>query len=149
MKRRNICFLACLMAANLALIWGNSLLSGEMSGNISGGLLHWLTDLLNRQPVTELVLRKLGHFSEFACLGLLLSLFWRLLNQQGFHRFTLPLLCGLIAACVDETIQVFVPERGPSVLDVWIDVAGVVTGMIACQIGYHIVRKFKKSSFGG
>lgn len=141
MKRRKITLCACLLAANLALIWGNSLLSGDTSGEISGGFLAMLTQWLGQLPLTELVLRKMGHFSEFACLGLLLGWLWRLLGQRGFHRFTMPLLCGMAAACTDETIQVFVPGRGPSVLDVWIDVAGVCAGIIVYQIGYHIVSK--------
>ena len=114
----------------LAFIWGNSLLSGEKSGQISGGLLRWLKEaipLLRGMP--ELLLRKLGHFSEFAALGFLLCWLFRLGGQQGIHRFSVPLLCGMLAANIDETIQVFRPNRGPSVIDVWIDVAGVCLGI--------------------
>ena len=42
----------------------------------------------------------------------------------------LPLvLLGLLTALCDETIQLFYAGRGSSVTDVWIDFAGVLTGM--------------------
>lgn len=145
MKKKSLWLCATLLALNLALIWGNSLLPGDTSGEISGGMLSWLTQWLGKLPITELVLRKMGHFSEFACLGLLLTWLWQLLGQEGFHRFTMPIFCGMTAACIDEAIQAFVPERGPSVLDVWLDVAGVCAGILLWQTGYHIIRKTRKS----
>lgn len=120
----------CLM---LCFIWGNSLLSGEQSGAVSGGLLEWLQKIfpfLGWLP--EFLLRKLGHFSEFGLLGILLTGFFR--NQQGPHKLTMPLLCAMLAANIDETIQVVVPNRGPSVVDVWIDVSGACVGIMAVTL---------------
>ena len=45
------------------------------------------------------------------------------------------------AACIDETIQVFSPDRGPSLIDVWIDVGGVAAGMTVLLLGHHLMRK--------
>ena len=45
-----------------------------------------------------------------------------------------------MAACVDETIQTMIPARGPSVLDVWIDVGGALAG-IALLYGCHYLLK--------
>ena len=53
----------------------------------------------------------------------------------------LPFLCGVLAACVDESIQLFVPERGPSVRDVCIDAGGVLLGVILLTLGHHYLCK--------
>ena len=144
MKKRKIALCGALTALNILFIWGNSMLTGEVSGDISGGIMAWLMGIFGQLPWGELVLRKLGHFSEFACLGLLLTWLWRLLEQKGFHKVTMPLLCGMCVACVDETIQVFTPDRGPSVIDVWIDTAGLCAGIILCMAGYALIRKSRK-----
>lgn len=144
MKKKKITF-AILIVLNLAFIWGNSLLPGQESGEISSGLLQWLKDMF---PVLmgmgEFLLRKLGHFSEFAMLGLLLCAFFRECGQTGIHRITMPLLCGTLAAMCDETIQTFVPDRGPSVIDVWIDTSGVMTGILLLLAGSFIMTYLKE-----
>ena len=40
------CIWALLLIANLAFIWGNSLLDGTRSGSMSGGILAWINSLL-------------------------------------------------------------------------------------------------------
>lgn len=147
MKRRKTALCCLLICLNLLFIWGNSLLPGETSGAISGGIMEWLRSVLG-EIVTwgELLLRKLGHFTEFACLGVLLAWLFQILEQKGIHQFTMPLLCGMLAACTDETIQVFVPDRGPSVIDVWIDTAGVCTGMILLLMGHALLMMKKRKN---
>ena len=139
-----------LLCAMFLVIWGNSALPGDTSGDISGGIMAWLTELVGG-PLSfgELVLRKLAHFTEFTLLGLLLA--WRFLlwGQKGIHRFTMPLLCGNLAALMDETIQVFVPGRGPSPIDIWIDTAGVATGITILLVGCAIDQRKKTNHIGG
>ncbi len=145
-KNRRLVLWGVLLAVNLAFIWGNSALPGEVSGNISGGLLSALIRVFPfLESMKELVLRKLGHFSEFACLGLVLSWGAVLLEERGFHRFTLPLLAGVLTACADETVQIFSPGRGSSLLDVWIDVFGVCAGILFFQLGKMIIGKHLQS----
>lgn len=140
--KRRLVLWAALLAMNLAFIWGNSALSGDVSGDISGGLLAALIRMFPfLETMKELILRKLGHFSEFACLGLLLTWGAVLLGERGFHRITLPLLVGVLIACADETIQIFSPGRASSLLDVWIDVSGVCTGILLLLLGKMIVGK--------
>lgn len=135
-------FCAILIALNLAFIWGNSAMPGDNSGALSG----WLLELLSFLPDSDLahtILRKLAHFSEFGLLGILVCWLWNL------HRDNLPVSLpgfGLAVACIDETIQYFVPGRASSLIDVWIDTAGFTTGLILLSFGYYIVKKRK---FGG
>ena len=121
-KRTRLCVVLILL--NLCFIWGNSMLPGEVSGALSD----WLRNLLGMdrgdpEQGTGL-LRKLAHFSEFASLGFLLCWLAYLKGERGFHIFALALLGGLLTACIDESIQMLTPERGPGLVDVWIDTSG-------------------------
>ena len=132
----------CLLICTLAFIWGNSLLPGSISGAISDGVKWLLSQLFSAGPETEdggLPLRKLAHFTEFATLGMLLS--WRFGMQNKAKG--LAWVCGTAAACIDETIQVFVPDRGPSVWDVLLDSCGVATGMLLLYLGHTYYTKKK------
>lgn len=131
----------------LAFIWGNSLMNGEESGAVSGGMLAWLKELIPALTgMGELLLRKLGHFSEFTLLGILLALL--MAKQPGFQRISLPLLLGILAAMTDETIQSFVPGRSSRVMDVWIDTAGVAAGIVLVLLGQAVLRKRMNSKKG-
>ena len=137
-RRIRIC--TALLIANLCFIWGNSLLPGEISGALSDWVKSILEAILPGDGISTPgggLLRKLAHFTEFAALGI--WLFW-LFSMLGKHR-SLALLCGTLAACMDETIQIFVPDRGPGLRDVIIDTCGVVTGMMLLQIGYSLWRR--------
>ena len=118
-----------LLAVNLVIIWGNSLLPGEISGAISG----FVRDLIalffpgdGEPDQGHGLLRKLAHFSEFACLGAILTRIMTLLDRPSLPALGL----GFGAACVDETIQMFVPDRGPAFTDVLIDTSGVLCGIL-------------------
>ena len=137
-KRLRLCI--TLLICNLVFIWGNSLLPGEISGAFSD----WVKSILARlftgdsnAPAGGGLLRKIAHFSEFTALGLCLGGLHGML-QKGRLR---PFLWGAAAAAVDETIQRFVPDRGPSLKDVCIDSAGVLTGIILLWFGYYFVKK--------
>ena len=145
-KRKALC--CALIALNLALIWGNSTLPGGVSMELSDGFLALLSQGLPALAVIgSILIRKLAHFSEFACLGLLLG--WLLSPEGGFRGFAAPALLGTLAACVDETIQRFVPGRESSLIDVWIDIFGVCAGILLLRLGYRCIRlrKERKQNF--
>ena len=139
-KRLRLC--AALIVVNLCFIWGNSLLPGSVSGAISDAvknLLRWCLSFLGLPPGGGGgggLLRKVAHFTEFACLGGLFTWLFSMLRRPAW----LALGCGFLAACVDETIQIFVPDRGPSVFDVGIDTAGVAVGILLLLLFQHIKR---------
>lgn len=134
-KRLRLCIV--LLVVNLVFIWGNSLLPGELSGAFS----RWIKELLGIAPgdphTGHGLLRKIAHFMEFACLGLLLQWLHGMLRKPLWRS----LLAGFLAACLDETIQLFVPDRGPGIKDVLIDTAGVCVG--AALLWICIIRKIK------
>ncbi len=143
-KRTWLC--ACLLAVNLAFIWGNSLLPGEISGALSEWV-HMLIRLVfpngGEESQGHGLLRKLAHFSEFCALGMVLSWLFAMLKEKKWAFVVPSMVCGCLAACVDETIQRFVPDRGPSIKDVGIDSAGVLLGIGLLCLGYTIHQKKK------
>ena len=144
-KRLRICW--TLLIINLCFIWGNSLLPGSVSGSLSDWVKQLLQSMLPGGPeggVGGGLLRKLAHFTEFACLGALFSWLFGMLKRHP----SLALACGFGVACVDETIQRFVPDRGPSLRDVGIDTCGCIVGMAILLTGY-VIRKKIKLHFGG
>ncbi len=131
-----------LLIVNLAVIWGNSLLPGEISGAISGFVRDLIALLLPGDGVPGQghgLLRKLAHFTEFASLGMILTWITVLLEKPA----ALALAGGFAAACIDETIQMFVPDRGPAFTDVLIDTSGVLAGLILLLLIRH--RRYKHS----
>lgn len=135
MKRKTV--LTVLILCMLAFIWGNSMKTAEQSSAISGGLLLQFPIL---QLLGERVVRKLGHFSEFTALGILLCLRFRLNGSP----LTLPLVCGMLAAMADETIQLFIPGRSSEVTDVWIDTGGVCFGMVLALLACALYSFYLK-----
>lgn len=128
---------AALIGVNLALIWGNS----AMTGDDSGAMSDWIRQFLFFLPDGELgglLLRKAAHFSEFACLGLLMG--WMSLLLRG-RTFPGILGLGLGCGCIDETIQYFVPGRASMLFDVWIDAAGFAVGLALLTLGYTIHKR--------
>ena len=118
-------FLSSVMIVGiLCFIWGNSLLPGEDSGELSGfvgQLLHKLLPFLDLQSDMGMhLLRKAAHFSEFAALGMSFAWFYGMISKKRLWSLTLPLVCGSAAAAIDEAIQLFSPDRGPSIKDVGI-----------------------------
>lgn len=143
-KKIRIC--TALLVINVLFIWGNSLLPGSVSGAIS----HFVRDILaflfpgtpSDPDSGHGLLRKLAHFTEFACLGVLFAWLFGMLRKPVL--FALP--CGFLVACVDETIQRFVPDRGPAFKDVLIDTSGALLGIGLLFLGYTIRKKQAKQS---
>lgn len=144
-QRLRLCVV--LLTVNLVFIWGNSLLPAELSSAFS----QWVKSILQMIFPSALpgqsgsgLVRKLAHFCEFCTLGLLLTWLFGMLCRKGLLGKGLPLLCGTMAAGIDETIQCFVPGRGPSLRDVGIDTLGIILGIFLLTAGYEIRRKFIK-----
>ena len=142
---RRLLLCRILLVLNLALIWGNSLLSGAESGRMSGGIMEFVMELLripaDFSDIVHLLIRKLAHLTEFACLSALISWHLGMVKEKRVHQILLAVLISMAVALMDETIQLYTPERGPSLVDVWIDTLGAVLGMTAMQLGYHLKKK--------
>ena len=139
-KRMRLC--AALLTANLLFIWGNSLLPGEVSGAFSQFVRDLLAQLIpgatdNPQEGHGLV-RKLAHFTEFCTLGAAFCWLFGMLLSKPFRFAGAALVASAAVAAMDETIQLFVPGRGPGIKDVGIDTLGAVLGIALMLLGVWI-----------
>lgn len=139
---------AAIVLGLLCFIWGNSLLPGKDSGNLSGFvgmLLQKLLPFLDLQSETGMyLLRKAAHFSEFAALGMSFAWLFGMLSEKRLWSLSLPLISGATAAAIDETIQIFSPDRGPSIKDVCIDTCGVITGIVVLTLFHWLFTRKKR-----
>ena len=140
-RQKRLC--TVLIVLNLAFIWGNSLVKGETSDGMSGAIMLWVNSFLGLDEAgaeaLHYLIRKAAHFTEFTCLGALLA--WRCRLNGETRPMLLPSLLGMAAALADESIQLFTPDRGPRLTDVWIDTSGVVTGILLLTLGHHLIKK--------
>lgn len=120
----------CLFVLILCFIFGNSMLSKEMSMSISQFVAGILGGTPGEAPSDEghTFVRKLAHFVEFAALGAVSHLFIDSLMRDKCKKYLTVALIGASVPVVDETIQIF-SSRGPALGDVWIDMAGYAVGV--------------------
>ena len=98
--------------------------------------------------LTEHLVRKAAHFTEYAGLGFLLAM-----NTGAGIAPVFCLLKGNVTAVlfmpfVDETIQLFVEGRSGQISDVWLDMAGALTGTLLYLAAGQIYLRIKKNENG-
>lgn len=114
----------------------------EQSGAESAVFLDFLR--LFFPSLTDLIVRKLAHFTEYFILGALLFADWRMI---GRGRVLLPSGLGAAVAFVDELlVQTHTPGRSGELRDVLLDTVGVVTAVAFCLL---LRRRKEKSAHGG
>ena len=123
-------------------IWSNSMLSRQESAQMSGGLMAWLESALNLR-IPEVVIRKAGHFCEYAVLGFLYGIKFRQgrKNGQWVYNYT---MAGLATAVADESIQIL-SGRAPMVADILLDLCGFAVGFWVLQALVGLIRKCKRT----
>jgi len=123
----------------MAFIFFMSAATGEESGEQSGrfvDMLVWAYGLVTggAQPSAALLetlsflVRKAAHMTEYAVLALLCR--HSLVKCDASHPGIKALCIAALYACTDELHQAFVPDRGPSPVDVLIDAFGASLGLL-------------------
>lgn len=103
----------------------------EIVNTISGK--NWSSDV--RACLAEFwehPIRKLAHFSEYACMGLLVFTLWSQWMRRGRRLYLLTVVWVFLSALFDELHQRYVPGRYCSFADVLLDTCGGVFGMLFC-----------------
>lgn len=127
----------------ISIIFINSLLPGEVSGEQSG----FVTDLALRvfgifgyepDPITlQSIIRMTAHAVEFMILGALIFLDRKRADYPFYQMF----LIGVGVALTDEIIQIFVPGRAFELIDLFIDSSGLSLGILLMLYIYRIPKR--------
>ena len=122
-------FWLLLVVVLTAVIFVNSSLPATESGKLSGFVAQFVAQLSQLLDITlkgdvEHTIRKLAHFLEFACLGLLWCKTFASFRVSNRTSTGYILLLCLLTAVTDEYIQLFSPGREGRVMDVLLDFSG-------------------------
>ena len=121
------------------------------TSRLIGPFLLWLFPNLSESTLAAIhfLIRKAGHFTEYAILALLARRAF-VTSSKGFIErrwFELGLLLVTCYALLDEFHQSFVPSRTASIYDSAIDVAGGLTVLLLFKLyDKHIRRKKRNAS---
>ena len=154
MKTRKpwIMIVSLIIVATIVFIWGNSLKSRSESQLLSLGVLQAIRPLLDAifspENVTDHLVRKIAHFTEFGALGAEFVLLTILLRKLKWQSVLNCLFAGLVVAVTDETIQIF-SSRGSQVIDVVLDFSGVATGVLLLLLLYQIIKAICRVKHNG
>ena len=159
MKRFVFYYKLLLVLAALLFIWGHSAMSASVSSAESEHFLSLVRPLVEAMQrilarhghnvELSILVRKLAHFTEYVVLGILACYLFFSPDRPG--RLLLTASFCLAAALVDEGIQRFAVDRGPSLRDVGIDFCGACCGLllmgavlvICCR--FHSAKRGKKA----
>ena len=122
-------FWLLLVVVLTAVIFVNSSLPATESGKLSGFVAQFVAQLSQLLDITlkgdvEHTIRKLAHFLEFACLGLLWCKTFASFRVSNRTSTGYILLLCLLTAVTDEYIQLFSLGREGKVMDVLLDFSG-------------------------
>ena len=139
-----------LTVAAIAAIFYNSMLNADDSTDQSTPVTELLNGFLRSFGFTfslsEGVVRKLAHFTEYSVLGVLLTTTVYLYTQKRTMTFCISLPSGVLIAVCDELIQLGSEGRSCQPLDVLIDGSGILLGALIVIAVISVIEKRKVKS---
>jgi VanZ family protein len=116
----------------------------ETSGGLSQEIAKTIKNIMESSSTETVIdlkqlnhlLRKLAHFSVYFILGILV---FNAMSRSGKKKISWMILMCVLYAISDEIHQSFVPGRGPSIIDVFIDSTGAITGIILGKV--YLLKK--------
>lgn len=128
--------------------------SGSLSRTVSEKWVEMINTLSNRQwsqtvmekwiEYFEHPIRKLAHFTEYACMGVLVYTLWSQWMKRGKILYLLTIVWVALSAAADEFHQLFVPGRSGSLADVCLDTCGGAAGMLFCIFSGKMLARCRK-----
>ena len=118
----------------VAVIWGNSLVPASGSSGMSHAVLDAVRGVLRDANLpyawlTNFIVRKSAHFSEYMLLGILVTQALAGERALSLRRLAMASFVLVCVPALDETIQLFTPGRSGQVSDVMLDCCGAATGV--------------------
>lgn len=124
------------------LIFGFSGQNGSQSSGLSSIITSWINTYLHI-PITEFIIRKMAHMSEYALLALSLIYAFSKCQLPINRVYIFSLLWTFLYACTDEFHQLFIGGRAGQFTDVLIDTSGAILMIILFHIIYKYIKREK------
>ncbi len=105
----------------------------EFVNSISGK--NWTEEIISSMAAYfEHPIRKLAHFAEYACMGMLVYTILRPWRSRDKKLYFIGMVWVFVSAVADEMHQLYVPGRCGSFSDVCLDTLGGCFGILICII---------------
>ncbi|HEY8499076.1 MAG TPA: VanZ family protein [Clostridia bacterium] len=147
--RKYIPFILILLM--LILIFGSSSVNGPDSYFTSGiiaqvvkKLMSFMGDDNYTVSTIDIIIRKLAHFIEYLMLTVLLSIGFSNVMRNKWLSLLLSGFIGFTVSLLDEGFIQAASNRNSSIFDVFIDLSGIVTGMIVLVLFFVLTVRLKK-----
>lgn len=128
--------------AVLIFVFSSDLFSDAHTSGFISPWLHWQFPNWSSSEIARahLLIRKLGHVSEYFIFGLLLvrALDGETRRKPDYRHLLTGIGLTALYAMSDEFHQVFVPSRSPSAYDVLIDLCGGLAGALSY---YYLIHR--------
>ena len=140
---------------SMIFVWGQSCINRQDSRNSSDMVVEMIKPIDELEPgyrsengwtYDELstYVRKAAHVIEYAAVGFQIMAILLLKKKKELKVAINVLFLGGLIGLVDETIQIF-SERGSEVGDIWIDMAGILVGILGARfVGWIVEKRLKK-----
>lgn len=133
----------------IAFAFIHSSMPSDVSGAESEATMGFLQSILNcfnfNIELSDHIVRKLAHFTEYTAIGVMLMNTAYSFNKAKLHIFFPHILFGgLFTAVIDETIQLSVPGRAGMITDVLLDFSGVLIGITVMFVILTIYKAIRK-----
>ena len=141
-RKAYIAFSAAALLSVMIIIFLLSAENSTESAQTSGGIIQWLLNTLSLNVSSD-VIRTFAHIAEFALLGFLVSNLFVSVRDNPKPLLTVALSWGY--ALTDEIHQLFVDGRAFQLIDLTVDLIGIILGSAFLLVLYKINKKLRSS----
>lgn len=133
-------------AGLIAFAFIHSSMPADVSAEESEDVLSFLLNIFNslgiNAELTDHIIRKAAHFTEYTAIGLMMMNTAYAFNKRRPYKYYPHILfAGLFTAVIDEAIQLNVVGRSGQITDVLLDFTGILAGSVVMLIILTIHKK--------
>ncbi len=116
--------------------------NGSVSTNESDVIVNSINNILNiNEHLLVIIVRKFAHIIEYLILYLLT---YNCFKEYGI-KYKYAILFCIFCSLIDEIHQLFINGRSGQIIDVFVDLIGIIIGYIIIEVAYGKKKKVKEN----